>query len=175
VTGDSIQIRPARIEDAGEFLQLVDALARYENMPAPDAEAKARLIEHLFGVRPHYGLLVAEHQGHLIGYAAHFLAYSTFVAKPTFYLEDLFVLPDFRELKVGHRLLLTCARLAVAKNCGRMDFIVLDWNKLALEFYERHGVSVKKEWLLHRLDAAGLQRLAAMPDAPDAHSCSSRT
>ncbi len=168
MSSDAILIRPARIEDAGEYLQLVDALARYENMPAPDAEAKARLIEHLFGARPYYGLLVAEHGGHLVGYAAHFLAYSTFAARPTFYLEDLFVLPDFRELKVGHRLMVTCARLAVAKNCGRMDFIVLDWNKLALDFYQRHGIAVKKEWLLHRLDGAGLERLARMSDAQDA-------
>lgn len=162
MTPSPVIIRPARSEDAGEFLQLVEALARYEQIQPPDAEAKSRLIEHLFGPRPHYRLLVAEHDGHLVGYAAHFLAYSTFVARPTFYLEDLFVLPESRHLKVGHRLMVTCARLAVAQNCGRMDFVVLDWNKLALDFYARHGIEVRREWLLHRLDQQGLTRLAEM-------------
>lgn len=163
MSNDKIIIRPANIEDAGEYLQLVEALARYEQLPPPDAEAKARLIEHLFGPRPHYRLLVAENDGHLVAYAAHFLAYSTFAARPTFYLEDLFVLPEFRHLKIGHRMMVTCARLAVAQNCGRMDFIVLDWNKLALDFYERHGVAVRREWLLHRVDQDGLAKLAALP------------
>lgn len=167
MSSEQIIIRPARIEDAGEYLQLVEALARYEQLPPPDAEAKARLIEHLFGPRPHYRLLVAEHQGHLVAYAAHFLAYSTFVARATFYLEDLFVLPEFRHLRVGHRMMLTCARLAVAQNCGRMDFIVLDWNKLALDFYKRHGIDVRREWVLHRVDQEGLERLAALSEQCD--------
>ncbi len=156
----TVTIRAARPEDSGQYLQLVDALARYEHMPAPDAAAKARLIEHLFGPRPHYRLLVAETGGSIVGYAAHFLAYSTFAAKPTFYLEDLFVLPEFRSLRVGHQLLTICARTAVAEGCGRMDFIVLDWNRLALDFYERHGIPCKKEWLLHRVEGAGLMELA---------------
>lgn len=161
-----ISIRTARPEDAGAYLQLVDALARYEHVPPPDAAAKTRLIEHLFGSRPLYRLLVAEHDGHVVGYAAWFLAYSTFVARPTFYLEDLFVLPEYRHTKVGHRLFVYCAKTAVAEGCGRMDFIVLDWNRLALDFYARHGVACRKDWLLHRLDAEGLDRVASLNDVP---------
>ena len=161
---DSIVIRPARPDDAGAYLQLVDALARYEKLPPPDAEAKARLIGHLFGKRQRYRLLVAEDRsdGHVIGYAAHFLAYSTFLAHPTFYLEDLFVLPEYRHTGLGHRMLVSCAKTAVAEGCGRMDFLVLDWNKLALDFYERHGVPSNREWLLHRLQGAELKEVAGM-------------
>ena len=159
-------VRNARQADAGEYLQLVEALARYENMPPPDAAAKARLIEHLFGARPYYRLLVVEHGGHIIGYAAWFLAYSTFVAKPTFYLEDLFVLPEYRNSKVGHQLFVACAKTAVAEGCGRMDFIVLDWNKLALDFYRRHGIECRRDWLLHRVEGDGLERLAALSKVP---------
>ena len=162
----AILIRAARQADAGEYLQLVEALARYEKMPPPDAAAKARLIEHLFGARPCYRLLVAEHRGHIVGYAAWFLAYSTFVARPTFYLEDLFVLPEYRSAKVGHRLLVVCAKTAVAEDCGRMDFIVLDWNKLALDFYARHGINARRDWILHRVEGQDLPRLAALREMP---------
>lgn len=159
-------IRAARPTDAGEYLQLVDALARFENVAPPDAAAKTRLIEHLFGARPLYKLLVAEDNGHIVGYAAWFLAYSTFVARPTLYLEDLFVLPEYRGTRVGHRLIVYCARTAVAEGCGRMDFIVLDWNTSALEFYRRHGIACRRDWLLHRVEGDDLGRLAALREAP---------
>lgn len=162
--GESITIRPARPDDAGGYLQLVDALARFEKLPPPDVEAKARLIDHLFGERNHYRLLIAENRadGHIVGYAAHFNAYSTFLARPTFYLEDLFVLPEFRSARLGHRILVACAKTAVAEGCGRMDFLVLDWNELALDFYSRHGVPCRREWLLHRLQGDELRQVAGM-------------
>ena len=91
-----ITIRPARPEDAAPTSMLVEALAIYEKLPPPDAQAKTRLIEHLFGARPYYKLLVACDNGRPIGYAAYLHTYSTFLARPTLYLEDLFVLPDYR-------------------------------------------------------------------------------
>lgn len=157
-----IVIRPATPEDAGGYLKLVDALAHFEKLSPPDAAAKTRLIDHLFGERPKYRLLVAEHDGRIVGYAAHFLAYSTFLAQPTFYLEDLFVLPEYRQSGLGHRMMVFCAKTAVAEGCGRMDFLVLDWNKLALEFYARHGVPCRREWLLHRLQGNELKEVAGM-------------
>jgi GNAT superfamily N-acetyltransferase len=164
VRSDGIRIRPAKPDDAGGYLKLVDALARYEALTPPDAVAKTRLIEHLFGERPHYRLLVAEDPTgpRIVAYAAHFLAYSTFLARPTFYLEDLFVLPEYRSLGVGHRLLAFCAKTAIAEGCGRMDFLVLDWNDLALDFYARHGVPCRKDWLLHRLEGDELNQVAQM-------------
>ena len=157
-----ITIRPALPSDAGSYLKLVDAFAEFESLPPPNAEAKTRLIDHLFRDRPAYRLLVAELEERVVAYAAHFLAYSTFLAYPTFLLEDIFVLPEFRHLGIGHRLFVFCARTAVAEGCGRMDFMVLDWNKDALEFYESHGVGCRKEWLLHRLDGGQLEEVAAM-------------
>lgn len=156
-----ITIRPATPEDAGSYLRLVEALAVYEKMPPPDAQAKTRLIEHLFGGRPFYKLLVACDNGRPIGYAAYLHVYSTFLAKPSLYLEDLFVLPEYRSLKVGHRLFVTIARIARADGCGRLDFLVLRWNKLALDFYAKHGVrNMAEDWALHRLEGAEVLRVA---------------
>ena len=160
--GTTIVIRPAQPSDAGEYLKLVESFADFESLPPPDAEAKTRLIDHLFRDRPAYRLLVAELNESIVGYAAHYMAYSTFRARPAFFLEDIFVHPEFRHLKIGHRLFVFCARTAVAEGCGRMDFHVLDWNKDALAFYEHHGVQCMPEWLLHRVSGEGLNQIAAM-------------
>lgn len=161
-----IVIRPAAPDDAGAYLMLVEQLAVYEKLTPPDGAAKTRLLDHLFGPRPFYKLLLAVDQGRPIAYAAYFFAYSTFEAKPTLFLEDLFVMPEYRSLKVGHRLMVTIARLAQASRCGRVDFMVLDWNKMALEFYRRHDIKRRNEWVVHRLDAADIDRVAAMSDEP---------
>jgi GNAT superfamily N-acetyltransferase len=156
-----ITIRPATPEDAGSYLMLVEALAIYEKMPPPDAQAKTRLIEHLFGARPYYKLLVACDNGRPIGYAAYLHTYSTFLARPSLYLEDLFVLPEYRSLKVGHRLFVTIVKIARAEACGRVEFLVLRWNKLALDFYAKHGVKdMAEEWALHRLEGDEVRRVA---------------
>jgi len=158
----SIVIRPARPADAGVYLKLVDAFAEYESLPPPDAEAKTRLVDHLFGERPHYRLLVAEVDDRVVAYAAHCHAYSTFLARPTFILEDIFVLPEYRKLRIGHRLFVYCAKTAMAEGCSRMDFLVLDWNRLALGFYEKYGVECKRDWLLHRVEGARLKEVAEL-------------
>ena len=157
-----IVIRPARPSDAGAYLKLVEAFAEYERLPPPDPEARTRLIDHLFRDRPYYRLLVAEVDKNIVGYAAHTVAYSTFQARPTLLLEDIFVLPEYRKLRIGHRLFAYCAKTAVADGCGRMDFLVLDWNRVALDFYERHSVACLRNWLLHRLEGEGLHRVAAL-------------
>jgi GNAT superfamily N-acetyltransferase len=162
----AIVIRPATPDDSGAYLMLVEQLAIYEKTKPPDAEAKTRLIEHLFGPRPFYKLLLAVDQGRPIAYAAYYFAYSTFEARPTLMLEDLYVLPEYRSLKVGHRLMVNIARFAQANRCGRIDFFVLNWNDVALEFYRRHGVKAHEEWVLHRLDGEDIARVAAMSDAP---------
>ncbi len=157
----SISIRPAQPDDAGAYLMLVEALATYEKLAPPNTEAKARLIEHLFGPRPLYSLLLAVDHGRPIGYAAYLRTYSTFLARPTLYLEDLFVLPEYRSHRVGHRLFLTIARIARAEGCGRVDFLVLKWNQLAKDFYARHGVrDLGEEWSLHRLENDEIRRVA---------------
>ena len=162
---NDITIRPATLEDAGPFLRLVEELAVYEKMAPPDAEAKARLIEHLFGPRPFYQLVLAVKGGRPVGYAAYFFTYSTFVGRRTLYLEDLFVLPEARGDGVGHKLLVTIARIALAEGCGRLDLIVLKWNELAHRFYEKHGVNRMEDWALYRLSGDEIASVAAMPDA----------
>jgi GNAT superfamily N-acetyltransferase len=84
------------------------------------------------------------------------------MAQPTFYLEDLFVLTEYRRTQVGGRLIKTCAKTALAEGCGRMDFLVLDWNELALQFYKKHGLKVQREWLLHRAESEAIKNLAEM-------------
>ena len=161
-TQPKIVIRPALPTDAGQYLKLVEAFAEFESLPAPDAEAKTRLIDHLFRDRPAYRLLVAELDGRIVAYAAHFLTYSTFRARPTFLLEDIFVLPEHRHHRIGHRLFVFCAKTAVAEGCARMDFQVLDWNKDAISFYKSHGVDCLREWLLHRVQGQQLLELSEM-------------
>jgi GNAT superfamily N-acetyltransferase len=160
--GRTITIRAARPEDAGGYLKLVEALAHYESLPPPDSEAKTRLIDHLFRDRPLYRLLVAIDRDQVVGYAVHFLTYSTFLAKPTLYLEDTFVLPDYRSCGLGHRLFVMVARTALAEGCGRVDFQVPAWNQVALAFYSQHGVACKRDWLLHRIEGDDLERVAGM-------------
>lgn len=159
-----IIIRPATLEDTGLFLRLVEELAVYERMAPPNAEAKARLIEDLFGPKPFYQLILAIKNGRPVGYAAYFYTYSTFVGRRTLYLEDLFVLPEARGDGAGHRLLVTIARVALAEGCGRLDLIVLKWNEVAHRFYEKHGVKRMEEWALYRLSGDEIAKVAAMPD-----------
>lgn len=155
-----IRVRPATPEDAATLLELICALADYEKLPPPDVEAQARLVEHGFGENPRFRTLLAEVDGRAVGYAIYFDTYSTFLARPTLYLEDLFVLPDARRLGAGRAMLQTLAREAVANGFGRMDWTVLDWNELAQGVYRRIGAETLHEWKLCRLTGEGLIRFA---------------
>jgi GNAT superfamily N-acetyltransferase len=95
-----------------------------------------------------------------IGFALYFFTYSTFLARPTLYLEDLFVLPEERGRGAGRALLRALARIAVRRRCGRMEWAVLDWNTPSIRFYRRLGAGLRREWLLTRLTGAPLRRLA---------------
>jgi GNAT superfamily N-acetyltransferase len=95
-----------------------------------------------------------------VGFALYFFTYSTFLARPSLYLEDLFVLPDERGNGAGKALLRALAKIAVGRGCGRMEWAVLDWNRPAIRFYKRLGAGLRKEWILTRLTGAPLRRLA---------------
>jgi GNAT superfamily N-acetyltransferase len=159
----SITLRRAERADADALLRLITALAEFENLPPPDAEAQARLIEHGFGERPKFEAWLAECDGAFgpVGYAFIFETYSTFLARPTLYLEDLFVLPDFRGRGVGSALLRHCVRLAEARGCGRMEWTCLDWNTRAQAVYEKLGAKKMAEWYLYRLTQDTLETLSA--------------
>ena len=155
----NLTIRKAHPADGEAILALIKALADFEKLPAPDQAAQQRLLVDAFGERPRFEIFLADVAGTVVGYAFVFETYSTFLARPTLYLEDLFVLSEYRQQHVGNALFRFCAKEAVRRECGRMEWTVLDWNTHAINFYQRQGASHLNEWLHYRLDEAGLARL----------------
>ncbi|MBR9978096.1 MAG: GNAT family N-acetyltransferase [Bacteroidetes bacterium] len=147
----NITIRQARAEDGPCLLSLIDALADYEKLARPDEAARRRLLQDGFGTAPRYEAWLAFVGDNIAGYAIIFETYSSFLALPTLYLEDIFILPAQRKRKAGFALFLHCVRLARDRGCGRMDWTVLHWNELAKEFYRRLGAAHLDEWQLYRL------------------------
>lgn len=148
-----LTIRRAARADADDLIFLITSLADFEHLAPPDAEARERLIEHGFGDRPRYEAYLAEWEGaeRPVGYAFLFETYSTFLARPTLYLEDLFVLPDYRRKGIGGALLDHCIALAHERGCGRMEWTCLDWNVNAQDVYKGLGAKHMEEWLLFRM------------------------
>ena len=146
--------------DVPTIVVLIRGLAEYEKL-AHECEATVeRIRRHGFGARRYFETLICEAGGAAIGFALYFFTYSTFMARPTLYLEDLFVLPAGRGRGAGRALLAALARIAVRKGCGRMEWAVLDWNAPSIGFYERLGARLRREWLLTRLTGQPLRRLA---------------
>jgi GNAT superfamily N-acetyltransferase len=157
----SVAVRPLTSPDLPAFLGLVDALAQYEALEPPDAAARERLGRDAVADPPLFRTLLAELEGAIVGYAISFDTYSTFLALPTLYLEDLFVLPDARGRGVGTALFQACALGAHRRGCGRMEWQVLAWNDLAIGFYEHlKAMPLHDAWRCYRLDGAQLSRLA---------------
>ena len=156
-------IRSATAADVAVILGLIRALADYEKL-AGDVVATDELLERsLFpcdGSAPAAYCVIAEADGTAVGFALYFFNYSTFLARPGLYLEDLFVRPEFRGRGFGKALLLHLAKLANARGCGRMEWSVLDWNQPAIEFYESLGAKRMKEWQVCRLTGSSLQQYA---------------
>jgi GNAT superfamily N-acetyltransferase len=149
-------IRPATSRDVPDIARLIRALADYEKLTAQVVLDEARLTEHLFGPRPFAEVLLAEEAGAVVGFALFFPNYSTFLARPGIYLEDLFVLPAVRGQGHGKALLTAVARIAVERGCGRLEWAVLNWNEPAIRFYQRLGAEGMSEWGLYRLTGEGL-------------------
>lgn len=153
-------VRTATPADAPAFLDLVDALADYEKLARPTPDARERLLRDGFGDQPVFTPFVAEVAGRMVGYAIVFFTYSSFLARPTLYLEDVFVLPEARGRGVGRAIFQRLADEAVRRDCGRMEWVVLDWNQLAIDFYDRLGARALTEWRGYRLDRPQLEALA---------------
>ncbi len=158
-TPSGIAVRNAVPSDADTLLRLVQSLAEYEKLPPPDPQAQNRLIRDTFSTPPRIQAFLAEWEGTAAGYALFFETYSSFLALPTLYLEDIFVLPEYRNRKIGAELFLATVREAHARGCGRMEWAVLDWNRLALDFYQKMGARHLKEWQLFRLIRPDMERL----------------
>ena len=130
---------------------LVDALADYEKLRRPGRSARVRLIRDGFSKRRRFDPYLVFVRGVPAGYAIVFETYSSFLAKPTLYLEDIFILPEHRGKGAGLKLFRHCVGEARRRKCGRMEWCVLDWNKSAIRFYDRAGAKQMKSWLLYRL------------------------
>jgi GNAT superfamily N-acetyltransferase len=154
-----ISVRTAKPADAPALLELIDALAAYEKLTPPDHAAKERLVRDMFAPRPRIQSLLVEVDGTPAGYTLFFETYSSFLALPTLYLEDLFVLPEFRSRRVGSALFREMIAEARRRGCGRMEWSVLDWNQLAIDFYDRFGARRLREWHYYRLSREDMERI----------------
>jgi GNAT superfamily N-acetyltransferase len=146
-----LTVRPARPDDGPAFVGLVRALSEFEDLPGPDAAACARLLEDAFGARPRFELHVADLDGEVVAYAVTFQTYSTFLARPTLFLEDLFVHPKARRRGAAQALMARLRERARELGCGRFEWMVLDWNGDAQRFYDGLGAERLDAWRLFRL------------------------
>jgi GNAT superfamily N-acetyltransferase len=156
----SVQIRPATRDDVSAIAELIRGLARYEKLENDVVMTEALLDKALFGDRQYAEVLLAEEDGGPVGFALFFHNFSTFLGRPGIYLEDLFVLPEHRGRGIGRTLLTHLAQIAVERDCGRLEWSVLDWNRDAIGFYERIGARPNSEWTVYRLTGEALTGLA---------------
>jgi GNAT superfamily N-acetyltransferase len=160
LTRADFSIRAAEPRDAAEILRLIRELAEYEKLADMAVGTEARLRESLFGARPAAEAMIAERGGRAVGFALYFTTFSTFLCRPGLYLEDLFVEPEHRGAGIGKALLARLAALAVERDCGRLEWRVLDWNEPSIRFYESLGAKLMPEWQLVRMTSEGFGRLA---------------
>jgi GNAT superfamily N-acetyltransferase len=155
-----LSLRFADESDAGLILDFIHGLAHYEKLShAVEADEEA-IRRTLFGDRPAAEVIIAELDGEPAGFALFFHNYSTFLARPGLYLEDLYVKPELRGRGVGRQLLSRLAAIAVERGCGRFEWCVLDWNEPAIRFYERLGAKGLDDWTIFRVDGIALRELA---------------
>lgn len=157
---NKITIRSAIKGDEGIILSFIRALADFEKLSHEVVATESALRETLFGTSSVAKVLIAFIDQKPVGFALYFYSYSTFLAKPGLYLEDLFVLPETRSLGVGKRLLSELAKIALKENLGRMEWSCLDWNERALKFYGSLGAVPMKEWTVQRLTGKNIESLA---------------
>ena len=157
-------IRAAAADDVPLVLSLIHELAEYEQMADQVVATEADVHRALFGATPHAEAVIAMLGDTPVGFALFFHSFSTFLAKPGLYLEDLYVRPDFRGRGFGRRLLVHLARIAKQRDCGRFEWAVLDWNELAIRSYRRAGAVPMDEWTVFRLTGDALDRLATEDD-----------
>jgi GNAT superfamily N-acetyltransferase len=153
-------IRKATAADAAQILEFIRALAAFERAPDAITATEEGLIRDGFGPNPFYRCLIADCDGQPAGFAFYFFNYSTWVGRPGIYVEDLFVLPQFRRQGIGRELLKQIAAIAVENGCQRLQWEVLDWNAPAIDFYRAIGAEFLDEWRNVRLSGEALERLA---------------
>ncbi|OZJ05516.1 hypothetical protein BZG36_01883 [Bifiguratus adelaidae] len=163
--GSCFSIRPSTAEDVPLILSFIRRLAEYEKEPDAVKATESILSQNLFGPTPYAQVVIAYYQPANqpevpVGFALYFFNFSTWTGKPGLYLEDLFVDQAYRGLGFGKRLLVYLAQVAKGRDCGRFEWVVLDWNEPSLQFYKSLGAVAKKEWIVHRVDGKSLDDLA---------------
>jgi GNAT superfamily N-acetyltransferase len=160
-TKEGLKIERAAPRDVPLILRLIKALAEYERMSGDVVATEEGLRETLFGARPSAEVVIAYAGEEPAGFALFFQNYSTFLGRPGLYLEDLFVVPEYRGRGYGKALLQHLASLAVERGCGRFEWSVLDWNEPAIGFYKKLGAKPMDAWKIFRLTGDELRQLAA--------------
>ena len=157
----AVTLHSATIDDVPLIRQFIRDLADYERLADAAVVTEDDLRASLFGERPAAEVIIAACDGAAAGFALFFHNYSTFLGRKGLYLEDLFVRPEFRGRGIGVALFRELARIAVERNCGRIEWWVLDWNESAIEFYKSRGAEPMSDWTVFRLDEARIRALAA--------------
>ncbi len=157
---NGFEIRHARKKDIGLICSLIRDLAEYEKMLDEMVATEELLEKHLFGKKKFVEVVLGYYNDVPVGFALFFHNFSTFVGKHGLYLEDLYVKPEYRGNGFGKALLAYLAKLAVERDCGRFEWVVLNWNEPSLKFYKILGARVMDEWLIHRVTGDELRKLA---------------
>jgi GNAT superfamily N-acetyltransferase len=167
---NSIEIRPAEPRDVELIFTLIQELADYERAPDQVRGTRELLAEALFGEHPAAEALIAERAGSPMGFALFYVTFSTWECRPGLWLEDLFVPPEHRRSGVGRALLGALAATALERGFTRLEWVALNWNEPALDFYEKLSATRLDEWVIHRLDGPRLEAAAvgAPPPGGDA-------
>ena len=160
-TADNFHIRPAAPDDVPLILAFIKGLAEFEHLSGEVTATEAGLRESLFGANPAAEVVIGFAGDEPAGFAVFFHNYSTFLGQRGMYLEDIFVVPEYRSNGLGKLLLAHVAGIAVERGCGRFEWSVLDWNENAARFYKELGAEVMGDWRAFRMDGDALQRLAS--------------
>jgi GNAT superfamily N-acetyltransferase len=155
-----LRIRPGTKRDIPAIVTLIRGLAKYERLTRYCRTNASRLRRDGFGKHRYFETLICKRQGRTIGCAVYYFAYSTFSSSPVLFIEDIFVLPSDRGQGAGTALMKSLAQVAVKKRCNQMEWIVLGWNKPAINFYNRLGARLDRTWVLTRLTGKHIARLA---------------
>ena len=159
-----MRIIPATPAEAPVILEMIKGLAEYEKLSHVVVATEEQIRDTLFGPKPAAEVLLAESDGEWVGFALFFSTYSTFLAQPGLYLEDLYVKPHARGKGFGKALLIELAGIAVARGYGRVEWAVLDWNAPSIGFYQKLGAVPMDEWTTYRLTGNELRKLANPAD-----------
>lgn len=154
------EIRAATEADVPVVFEMIRALAEYERLLHEVTATEEGLRRTLFGERPAAEVLLASHERQAVGFALFFSTYSTFLGKAGLYLEDLYVKPEARRLGIGLALLIKLAQLSVERDCGRVEWKVLDWNEPSIAFYKKLGAQPLDDWTRYRLTGESLMALS---------------